>query len=172
MCGPLVQAIKRTQRAVRTGWPAWKGHWRPGRFHFSAELTTLFTEPPGFGGGLDCAESGQGRPGLQGGWLRSSCRLCPAWVWSLCNLPSSLSSRRGLSSLRRQLLQAGEKEARPLHQGAIKRTRTGIRYKQIHYQGQTEAYISHDKSLRAAGYNLVPEQEGQREKSHQQTEDH
>lgn len=71
-----------------------------------------------------------------------------AWVsWSLCNLPSSLSSRRGLSSLRRQLLQAREKEARPLHQGAIKRTRTGICYKQIHYQGQTEADISHDESL-------------------------
>lgn len=115
----------------------------------------------------------KGRPTLCKG-VGSDRRVAsvPVRVCSPCNLPSSLSSRRGLSSLRRQFLPAGAKEARPLHQGAIKRTRTGIRYKQIHHQGQKEADISHDESLGAAGYNLVPEQEGQREKSHQQTEDH
>lgn len=113
----------------------------------------------------------KGSRALQGGVSDRAVACVLAWIWPFCNLPS-LFSRCGLSSLRRQLLQEGEKEARPLHQGAIKRTRTGIRYKQIHYQGQTEADISHHESLRAAGYNLVPEQEGQREKSYQQTEDH
>lgn len=122
--------------------------------------------------GLDCTAVAKGSQALQGGGSEKAVACVLAWIRSLFNLPSSLSSRRGLASFRRQLLQAGEKEACPLHQSPIKRTRTGIRYKQIHYQGQTEADISHDESLGATGYNLVPEQEGQREKSYQQTQDH
>lgn len=87
-----------------------------------------------------------------------------------CLLP--LSSRRGLPSLGCQLLQEGQKEASALHEGAVERTGAGICHEQVHYQGQTEADISHDEPLGEAGHYLVPEQEGQREKSHQQTEDH
>lgn len=84
---------------------------------------------------------------------------------------SPISPRRRRSAAPRRLrLPPGPQEEGPVQQGAAEGAGEGVRQQQIHHPGQEEEDLGRHQPYGETDHHLVPEQEGEREKSRRQNQ--